>query len=80
MSGGLLTPWLRKFDAGEFGPPADLQRHFVEELECRIGELERMVGRLTIENDRLRSALVSNDNDRATGAASGPKRTGPDRH
>lgn len=78
ISSGLLTPWLKKFDAGEYGQINHPERRVIVELQNHVAELERMVGRLTIENDRLRTALkpspASNDNDKNEEAA--PPRQG----
>jgi transposase-like protein len=75
LSGGLLPMWLRKFDAGEYAPGADPERRVIEELQGHVAELERLVGRLTLENERLRIAArttpACNDNDGADKAAPG---------
>lgn len=67
LSNSLLTVWLKKFDAGEFGRIDNPKLRLDAALEQRIFELERIVLRLTLENERLRSAIqsrtASNDND-----------------
>jgi transposase len=53
ISGGLLYHWKKQYALGKFEnePRQDLV------LKERIKELERMVGRLTMDNDLLKKAL-----------------------
>lgn len=54
VSSGLILHWKKRYEAGGFteGPSSD-----EKELRSRIEQLERMVGRLTMENDLLKKAV-----------------------
>lgn len=51
LSAGLLWQWSKRYEAegAEIGPEEDSRM-----LQARVAELERMVGRLTMENDFLK--------------------------
>jgi len=53
LSSALIQAWKKKYTEGQLveGPSADDQA-----LRVRVAELERMVGRLTMENDLLKKA------------------------
>lgn len=54
VSSGLILYWKKRYEAGALseGPSSD-----EKELRSRIEQLERMVGRLTMENDLLKRAV-----------------------
>lgn len=54
VSSGLILHWKKRYEAGGLteGPSSNER-----ELLSRIGQLERMVGRLTMENDLLKNAV-----------------------
>ena len=54
VSSGLILHWKKRYEAGGLaeGPSSD-----EKELRSRIEQLERMVGRLTMENDLLKKAV-----------------------
>lgn len=51
----LIQVWKRKYTAGELNPGPS--KHD-QALQARVAELERMVGRLTMENDLLKKAAA----------------------
>jgi transposase len=53
LAGGLIYHWKKQYAKGCFGNEPDQ----VEALKERVKELERMVGRLTMDNDLLKKAL-----------------------
>jgi len=53
LAGGLVYHWKKQYAKGRFGNEPDQ----VEALKERVKELERMVGRLTMDNDLLKKAL-----------------------
>jgi transposase len=53
LAGGLIYYWKQQYAKGRFGNEPDQAEAFKE----RIKELERMVGRLTMDNDLLKKAL-----------------------
>lgn len=53
ISGGLLYYWKRRYHQGKLGN----ESQHPEALKDRIRELERMVGRLTMDNDFLKKIL-----------------------
>lgn len=53
LAGGLIYHWKKQYAKGRFGNEPEQ----VEVLKERIKELERMVGRLTMDNDLLKKAL-----------------------
>ncbi len=54
VSSGLILHWKKRYEAGGLaeGPSSD-----EKELRSRIEQLERMVGRLVMENDLLKRAV-----------------------
>ena len=54
VSSGLILYWKKRYEAGGLteGPSSNER-----ELRSRIEQLERMVGRLTMENDLLKKAV-----------------------
>ena len=66
LSNSLIHDWLGRFDRGEYCPLEQLNDELRERREQHVAELERLVGRLTLEVDRLRLALArasaGNDN------------------
>lgn len=71
IGGGLIHNWLCKFDQGTLSPGLDPKRNVIGIMEDQIAELERLVGRLTAENQRLRHQVhaftSSNDNEASRG-------------
>jgi len=55
LAGSLIQIWRKKYTAGELNPGPT--KHD-QALQARIAELERMVGRLTMENDLLKKAAT----------------------
>lgn len=53
LAGGLIYHWKQQYAKGRFGNEPNQMEAFQE----RIKELERMVGRLTMDNDLLKKAL-----------------------
>ena len=53
LAGGLIAHWKQQYAKGRFGNEPDQ----VEALKEHVKELERMVGRLTMDNDLLKKAL-----------------------
>lgn len=53
LAGGLIYYWKQQYAKGLFGNEPDQ----AEALKERLKELERMVGRLTMDNDLLKKAL-----------------------
>ena len=53
VSRTLVNLWAKKYEAGELDVDA-AQAYLLSRYESRIAELERMVGQLVIENQRLR--------------------------
>jgi transposase len=54
----LIRVWVEKYERGEFDDEAEAA-NLLETYEARIAALERMVGRLTLENDLLKRASQS---------------------
>ena len=54
VSSGLILHWKKRYEAGGLteGPSSNER-----ELRSRVEQLERMVGRLTMENDLLKKAV-----------------------
>jgi len=53
ISGGLMYHWKKRYEQGKLGN----EPNHPEALKDRIKELERMVDRLTMDNDFLKKAL-----------------------
>ena len=54
VSSGLILHWRKRYEEGNLGEgPSQTEK----ELLARNAELERMVGRLTMENDLLKKAV-----------------------
>jgi transposase len=51
----LIRVWVEKYERGEFDDEAEAA-DLLEQYEARIAALERMVGRLALENDLLKKA------------------------
>ncbi len=51
----LIRVWVEKYERGEFDDEVEAA-NLLEHYEARIAALERMVGRLTLENDLLKRA------------------------
>jgi transposase len=51
----LIRIWVEKYERGEFDDEAEAA-NLLEQYEARIAALERMVGRLALENDLLKKA------------------------
>ena len=51
----LIRVWVEKYERGEFDGEAEAA-NLLEQYEARIAALERMVGRLALENDLLKKA------------------------
>ena len=51
----LIRVWVEKYERGEFDDEAEAA-NFLEQYEARIAALERMVGRLALENELLKKA------------------------
>ena len=55
MSRSLIRIWVAKYEAGEFDDE-QVQGDVLARYQARIAELERKVGQLVMENDRLKKA------------------------
>ena len=53
ISSGLMYYWKKRYDQGKLGN----ESHHPEAIKERIKELERMVGRLTMDNEFLKKTL-----------------------
>jgi transposase len=51
----LIRVWVEKYERGEFDSEMEAA-NLLEQYEARIAALERMVGRLALENDLLKRA------------------------
>lgn len=51
----LIRVWVEKYERGEFDDEAEAA-NLLEQYEARIAALERMVGRLALENELLKKA------------------------
>ncbi len=51
----LIRVWVEKYERGEFDDEVEAA-NLLEQYEARIAALERMVGRLALENDLLKKA------------------------
>ena len=51
----LIRVWVEKYERGEFDSEMEAA-NLLEQYEARIAALERMVGRLALENDLLKKA------------------------
>ena len=51
----LIRGWIEKYERGEFDSEVEAA-NLLEQYEARIAALERMVGRLALENDLLKKA------------------------
>ena len=51
----LIRVWVEKYERGEFDDDAEAA-NLLEQYESRIAALERMVGRLALENELLKKA------------------------
>ena len=73
ISRNLVRLWVAKFEAGEFDEDAEAVDR-MDEYEGRIAALERLVGKLTLENEFLKGALRSRRSARSetTSIVSGP--------
>ena len=69
----LIRVWVEKYERGEFNNEAEAA-NLVELYEARVAALERMVGRLALENELLKGASA---NSRAPSAATPFVVTGP---
>ena len=50
----LIRVWIEKYERGEFDSEVEAA-NLLEQYEARIAALERMVGRLALENDLLKN-------------------------
>jgi transposase len=55
VSSGLILYWKKRYEGG--GGGVEGSGHSEKQYVARIGELERMVGRLTMENELLKKAV-----------------------
>jgi transposase-like protein len=69
----LIRIWVEKYENGEFDDEAEAA-NLVELYEARIAALERMVGRLALENELLKGASATS---RRPSAATPSVVTGP---
>ena len=69
----LIRIWVEKYERGEFNDEAEAA-NLIELYEARIAALERMVGRLALENELLKGASAAS---RATSGATPCVVTGP---
>jgi transposase len=53
VSSGLILYWKKRYEGGGVEGPGRSEKQYV----ARIAELERMVGRLTMENELLKKAV-----------------------
>lgn len=73
VSRNLIRIWVAKYEAGEFDEDVEAADR-LQEYEARIAALERLVGRLTLENEFLKGAARSGRSKRSvpTSVISGP--------
>ena len=76
LSSSLLATWLKRFDAGLLSQGEEPVGRIADVYEGKIAELERRVGQLTMEVERLRGALMraSASNDDQPAGKGQPKR------
>jgi transposase len=64
ITSGTVSTWMYKYQSGYYGAVVDSVENDPAHLKARIAELERMVGKVVLENDVLKKAarlsLVSN--------------------
>ena len=75
MCRSLIRIWVAKYEAGEFDDES-VQGDILTRYEARIAELERKVGQLVMENDRLKKArrAVEQPSGAMVSVVSGPTR------
>ena len=73
VSRNLIRIWVTKYEAGEYDEDVEAADR-LQEYEARIAALERLVGKLTLENDFLKGASRSRRSQRGatTSMISGP--------
>ena len=73
VSRNLIRIWVTKYEAGEYDEDVEAADR-LQEYEARIAALERLVGKLTLENDFLKGASRSRRSQRSatTSVISGP--------
>lgn len=69
LSGNLIHSWLGKFDRGELDPLITPEHAVVQRYDERIADLEQLVVRLSLDNERLRTAnaVANAGNDNSPG-------------
>ena len=55
----LIRVWVEKYERGEFDDEVEAAENLLEQYEARIAALERLVGRLALENDLLKKASLA---------------------
>ncbi len=73
VSRNLIRIWVTKYEAGEYDEDVEAADR-LQEYEARIAALERLVGKLTLENDFFKGASRSRRLQRSapTSVISGP--------
>ncbi len=54
LTSGTVSTWIQKYQLGYFGAVLDSVENDPAHLRAKIAELERMVGKLAVENDALK--------------------------
>lgn len=56
LTSGTVSTWIQKYQSGYLGAVLDSVENDPGHLRAKIAELERMVGKLAVENDALKKA------------------------